>query len=908
MNLHLSSSVRTSSTRPAARTHVLACCATLVAWALQFALGTAQAQTLARDVVPGLRLPRDVVPLSYEPQLTIDPKAETFSGAIAIKVRVDKPTDLVWLNAVKLTIGEARAVLPGPNAKGFAATVVPGNDSVIGLKFGEPLPAGEATLQIRYTGTFQTTSVNGAFKQKDRDDWYVFTHFEPLDARRVFPSFDEPDLKAPWKLTLLIPEGLRAFSNMPVESERGSAPGWREVSFLRSPQLPTYLVAFAVGPFDVRDGGTAGQNRTPISVIAPKGRAAEAAYAAANTGAILAAAEKYFGRAYPFPKLDLIAFPQPFFGAMENAGLITYGARGLLARPDELSATFEQNFVSLTAHEIAHMWFGDLVTMTWWDDLWLNESFASWLGDRITAELKPGWRWHARRANIRSRAIATDRLTSARRVRQPVTEVNEVRGAFDSITYSKGQSVLTMFEDWLGPEKFRDAVRRYLAQHEWGNATADDFFAAFAAMDPVLIRAFRGFVDRPGVPLLDVALNCSAAPAIELAQQRFAPVGAAQAAGEPWVFPACFDYGTAQKRHRQCALIRESVQSVPLDVAACPQWVIANRDGAGYYLPRLSSPLFAALPKAERALGTRDLESLIADTNTLARAGTLPYSDALTLGARHAGAREPRVAREAIAVAADLPAELVAPVNAPKFAVSVRKHYSARAQSVGWLPRQGESIDMPGLRSVALPFVADRGGDARLAREAQRLAARWLQRRTAMPPAVRRSALVAAARTADDRAPKLFEALLMVARTSSDRNEQEDVLMALGAFLDPVLVARAAALALDPAIDVRLGTRALREALEDSRTRPAALLWFAQNYEALAARAPREQQGFWPYWADKVCTVEGRAQFVAMFETRAVQLEAGPRSYRQALEKIDLCLALRVAQQASINAFFAAAR
>ncbi|MBA3505631.1 MAG: M1 family metallopeptidase [Betaproteobacteria bacterium] len=908
MNLQPASCTRTS-TRTAGRTRVLVRCTILVAWALHFALGAAQAQTLVQDEVPGLRLPRNVVPLSYEAQLTIDPKAETFSGALAIKVRVDKPTDLVWLNAAKLTIEEARAVLPGPNAEGFAATVVPGNDSVIGLKFAQPLPAGEATLRIRYTGTFQTTSVNGAFKQKDRDDWYIFTHFEPLDARRAFPSFDEPDLKASWKLTLLIPEGLRAFANMPVESERGSAPGWREISFLRSPPLPTYLIAFAVGSFDVRDGGTAGMNRTPISVITPKGRAAEAAYAAANTGAILAAAEKYFGRPYPFPKLDLIAFPQStFFGAMENAGLITYGARGLLARPDEMSTTFEQWFIAVTAHEIAHMWFGDLVTMAWWDDLWLNESFASWLGDRITAELKPAWRWNARLADTRSWAIATDRLTSARQVRQPVTEVNEVRAAFDSITYSKGQSVLTMFEDWLGPENFRDGVRRYLAQHEWGNATADDFFVALGSADPALIPAFRGFVDRPGIPLLDVVLNCSAAPTIELSQQRLAPVGVAPMAAEPWVFPVCFEYGGAQKGIRQCALVRDARQSIPLKVNTCPQWVVANRDSVGYYLPRLSPALYAALPKAERALGTKGMASLIADTNTLARAGALGYVDALTFGARHAGANEPRIALAALAIAADLPAEFVAPVNAANFAAWVRKHYSARAKSVGWLPRKGEPTDMPELRNAALPFVADRGRDPKLVNEAQSLTARWLKRRNAMPPTVRRSVLTAAARTANHNAPMLFDALLAVARASSDRNEQEDVLMALGAFLDPALVERAAALALDPAIDVRLGTRALREALEDARTRPTALLWFAQNYDVLAARAPREQQGFWPYWADEVCTAEGRTQFVAMFENRAAKLEAGPRSYRQALEKIDLCLALRVAQQASINAFFAAAR
>ena len=453
-----------------------------------------------------------------------------------------------------------------------------------------------------------------------------------------------------------------------------------------------------------------------------------------------------------------------------------------------------------------------------------------------------------------------------------------------------------------------DAYERYLAHREWGNATAEDFFVALGAADAALIPAFRGFVDRPGIPLLDVALDCSATPTIKLSQQRLAPVGAAPMAAATWVFPACFEYGGTQKEARQCALVRDATQIVPLKVNACPQWVIANRDSVGYYLPRLSPALFAALPRAERALGKRDIASLVADTNTLARAGALAYADALAFGARHGGAPKPRVALAALAIAVDLPAEFVAPGNAASFAAWVRQHFAAPARMAGWLPRKGESADLPDLRSAALPFVADRGGDPKLAGEAQRLAARWLRKRTAMPPAIRRSALIAAARTANQAAPKLFEELLAVARTSRDGNEQEDVLTALGAFLDPELVARAAGLALDPAIDVRLGTRALREALDDSRTRPAALAWFAQNYDALAARAPREQQGFWPYWADKVCTAEGRTQFVALFEARAPRLEAGPRSYRQALEKVDLCLALRDAQQTSINAFFAAAR
>ena len=259
--------------------------------------------------VPGLRLPRDVVPLLYEPKLTIDPASETFTGSVDITMRVLEPTDLVWLNAKRLALQTVRAVALTAPDETLEGTVVPGSEEVVGLKFARILPAGEVKVTIAYTGMLEGTSAIGLFRQREGERWYAVTQFEPMDARRVIPCFDEPDRKAVWQLTLVVPEGLRAFANMPVAKEQAGAPGWREVTFQRTPPLPSYLIAFAVGDFDVRDAGRAGRNNTPISIIAPKGRAAETAYAAAHTGAILAAAERYFGAPYPFPKLDLLAYP-----------------------------------------------------------------------------------------------------------------------------------------------------------------------------------------------------------------------------------------------------------------------------------------------------------------------------------------------------------------------------------------------------------------------------------------------------------------------------------------------------------------------------------------------------------------------------------------------------------------------
>jgi alanyl aminopeptidase len=872
--------------------------------ALHAAEGSAQAGATA---VPGLRLPRDVVPLAYDARLRVDPNDDAFSGAIDITVRVLEPTDIVWLNAKKLTIQDAQAALLAAPEETLPATVLPGSDDVIGLQFGRVLAAGEVRLSLRYTGAIQRTSGVGLFRQQEAGRWYAVTQFEPLDARRVFPSFDEPDRKATWKLTLTVPAAMRAFANMPVEAERAADPGWREVSFQRSPLLPSYLVAFAVGEFDVRDGGRAGVNHTPISIITPKGRAAEAAYAAAHTGTILAATERYFGRPYPFPKLDLLAYPAATFGgAMENAGLVTYTARNLLARPEEMSPLFEQRFMGITAHEVAHMWFGDYVTMAWWNDLWLNESFASWMASTITNELRPDWARDGWRSLQRSRAMELDRLVTARRIRQPVTEYGEVRAAFDGITYAKGETILTMFEQWLGPEKFREGVRRYVGKHAWGNATAEDFFAALAATDDALVPALRGFVERAGVPLLDVALDCSGPPALKLAQQRFLPVGAPPQKGEKWAFPACFEFGDAKHGRQVCALVNEATQVVPLPAGACPQWVVANRFGLGYYLPRLTPALYAALPQADRVLAPADYAGLLGDLAMLAGNGALGFENVLPIAARQAVNTDALAARRAYELAGSVPTAMVDAANGPRYAAWLRNHFGDRARALGWLARKGESPDVLRLRDTAVALVADRGQDTALARKAQQLAQRWLTHRSAIPRESLKLVLVGAARSGGKDAPRLFDALLLLVKSSKDGNERRDVYAALAAFRDPALLTRALAIINDPQVPARESIRLLDEAFADPATRPTALAWFAANAPAIAGATPPEMQAAFPYWASEVCTGAERAQFVAAFEVLSTQREGGARTYRESLEKIDGCLALRRARQASLNAYLGA--
>jgi len=857
----------------------------------------------APPVPPELKLPDTVVPTGYELQLTVDPDADTYSGTMAIALRIAAPTDLVWINATRLELADVRAVVDPSRAEGLPGTVVPGNEDFVGLQFAAPLPAGEVRLSMRFTGRFSTGEVAGLFKQKDAGDWYVLTQMEPLYARRAFPCFDEPRFRASWRIVLTVPEAQRAFSNMPVDGERAGKAGWREVRFKPSPPMASYLVALAVGPWDVLDGGTAGRNATPLRYIAPKGRAAEAAYAASITPRIVERLEAYFGQPFPFPKLDSIAIPNSghFFGAMENIGLISYDQSLLLATPAATTKRFEQNYVGTAAHEIAHQWFGDLVTPAWWNDIWLNESFATWLGNKITDQVKPEWQWDYQRVGRRQWAILNDRLASARRIRQPIEARSDVRSAFDGISYAKGATVLAMFEDWLGPEKFQAGVRRYMAKYAWGVASADDFFTALAAEDAAVLPAFRGFIDRPGVPLLAIALDCAGSPRLTLSQSRFLPKGSTGDPNQRWVFPACFQYGGATGSKTQCTLVKDATSELALDTPSCPRWVVGNRAAIGYFLPALSPALYADLPKAAGALDAMEWFAVLADTNLLASGAAGPLPDALDLAAFGSKQEEPHVYGEALAIADNVPRALTPGASGARYASWVAAQFGRRAQALGWQPRADEDAEIQRLRRQLVPFVADRGGDAKLAGEARDRAMRWPQDPEAVPPAVRGALLYTAAHTAQDDARELYNHLVAAAKAASVAAERRDLLVALGGFRDAAIARDAAALVLTGPFDPQESLLILSSQLDNDATRLSALAWVDANYDALWARGAQDSFAELPGWAGGGCSSEERSSFVAVFAQRMPKVDGGPRSYAKALERIDLCLAYRAAQEPALS-------
>jgi alanyl aminopeptidase len=477
-------------------------------------------------------LPNGARPVRYAIDLTIVPGEDTFHGAADIELNFDKASSMLWLNATDLTIERANA------------RVVPGGDNFAGFEFDSAI-TGMTTLHVEYTGKISKSTSAGLFQMHDgsRPPWYVYSQFEPTDARRAFPCFDEPQFKTPWQLTLHVKQDQFAASNTPIMSESPEAGGMKRVTFAPTRPLPSYLVALVVGPFEVVDAGNAGRKNTPLRILVPQGRSGEAGYVRTAIPELLKLLEKYFDSPYPYEKLDSAIMPVSNF-AMENAGLITYGSSEMLSKPEAATLPFKRDCAVFAAHEMSHQWFGDLVTTAWWDDIWLNEAFATWMENKITGEWKPEWKMDVTEVRDRLGAMELDDLVSSRRIRQPIESNDDIANAFDGITYQKGAAVIEMFEGWIGEKQFQKGVRIYLREHADRSATTPDFLAAISqAAGRDVAPAFSTFLDQAGVPMVSAELHCDKGkPRVALTQSRSLPIGSQASAKQTWTIPVCVAY------------------------------------------------------------------------------------------------------------------------------------------------------------------------------------------------------------------------------------------------------------------------------------------------------------------------------------------------------------------------------
>ena len=867
---------------------------------------SASIASAAPDVPTG-PLPRDVVPTLVQLDLRLDPRQPRFTGQVRIQARVDVPTRVVWMHGLDLEITRAEALLADGRRLPLQAGQVH-ESGVLRLDAAEPLPAGPLVLELDYGAAFGALS--GAYRTQQDGRDYVLTQMEPLGARKAFPGFDEPSFKQPWEVSLQVPADAVAVANAPALASDPLAEGWKRVRFARTEALPSYLIAFAVGPWEVIDGpaiAAHGHRADPIPfrTLAAQGQHARVAWGHANTAPIVHALEDYFGTPYPFAKLDNLAAPA-FFGAMENAGLVYYQDALLMADAD--SPVRERlSFWMVSAHELAHQWFGNLVTLRWWDDLWLNEAFANWMGYKIAHQLQPDL--GADRAMLQAvlKAMADDGLASTRRIGEPIVSYTDIESAFDSITYEKGGAVLAMVENAIGEEAFRDGVRDYLAANARGNATRDQLFAAIAkrsAEPDAVLATLSDFVGQPGVPLLEVDLDCSGrTPTLALRQRRSLPVGSTADARQSWTLPVCARYRDGDQVRRECAFVAGEAPRLPLrDARQCPAWVMPNADARGYYRYALAPRWQAALTRSFDQLDGREQQAYADALGAGFHAGTLAKADYLAALPQLAAG----VSQVATAPFADLrwiSEHLMADQAARQaFHVEVAAAYRPRMQALGLVSRADDDDDRRALRRALAWFMA---GDLR-------------DPQTRAPLAVRGDALLRAGdgAGADGAGRDLRAAALAVAvqeggvaafdraearlRASQDPVLRGELLAAMGLADDPALQERARALLLDATATRASEMQILGRQVGMAAMRPGLRAWLRAHQAALVARVgPMAMLGELMADAAGACDAASADALQARYGDRVASIEGGPRALAQNIEDVRLCAALKAAQSAS---------
>jgi alanyl aminopeptidase len=863
---------------------------------LPFAISLLACVTLhAADTPPKTRLNevQNVHPVDYRADLTLDPAKDTFSGSIAIRLDVGAPLQTIWLNQEKLHIKSAIVTAQGSE---HIANVLLGGDDFVGLSFGVTVPAGRATLSIQYEGQVIAKNSSGVFHQQENGDWYLFTQFEPTDARAAFPCFDEPNYKTPWQLTLHVPAGDTAISNTPIESDT-TANGTRTFAFKETKPLPSYLVAFGVGPFEYVDAGVAGHNKVPVRIVTPKGEGFQAKYAAEVTATILTRLEDYFGIPYPYEKADQVALPNTVgFGAMENVGMVTYEQNIILADPKLDRINRQRDYASTAAHELAHQWFGD--------DIWLNEAFATWMERKLVAEWKPEWQTRVADVSDKLRAEGEDSLVSARKIRQPILSKDDINNAFDDITYQKGATVIGMFESWMGPEEFRKGVQSYLKQYSFKATTAAEFLDSLSSSSKRDIgKPFSTFLNQAGVPLVSVSLDCKGGKAsLKTTQERSLPLGSKGAAGDQtWQVPLCFRYGSGAAGKSQCALLTEKSQTVALEGSGCPAWVEANDNAAGYYRVEYMDGLLGALTSGDvrTRLNAAERSDLMGNAQSLTSAGRLSAADALGLVDTFHADPERHVLQASVALALQpVNSHLVPERLMPNYRRFLQKNFQTQAEALGWTPKPNESEDTKLLRPSLVKSMATVGGDRRLGDEAAALATGWLKNPSSLDPNLISPVLQTAAYYGN---AGLFSRFLAEFKTTKDRQTRAQLIGALSSFRDPAAIEAGMKAVLNGDVPFLEGAALLFSGQSQDATRKLPLNFLKAHYDEVVAKMPTgggfDFGSVLPQVGGSYCDASSRDELKAFLAPKVEKFVGAPRSLDQTIEAIDLCIAIKAVQE-----------
>ena len=739
------------------------------------------------EATPG-KLPKDIVPRNYRVRIEPDIKALTIRGSVTVALDVLKPTRRIVLNAHELVItkalllyGENRALKPVIDAK----------EQTVTFELPVELKPGKCELALEFTGKINKQPQGlyyDRYQTTSGEKTMLATQMEAVDARRMFPCWDEPAFRATFELTAVLPEKWLAMSNMPIERERVlQGTGNKQVSFMRTPSMVSYLVVLAAGELEALEDEVDG---VKLRILCTEGKKESARYAMEATKSILRYYNDYFGVKYPLPKLDQLATPGGFGGAMENWGGIIYNEGALLFDPKNSSENTRERVFAVIAHEVAHQWFGDLVTMAWWDNLWLNEGFASWMGTKVSDHLNPTWQVWLRADRAKEEVMPLDARRGTHPIQQAVRTEAETNRAFDAITYVKGQSFLRMLEVYLGDEGFRNGMRIYMKRHQFSNTTTEDLWAALEEGSGKPVREIAAqWTTQPGFPVVKISAECrDGKHAFTLTQERFT-LNDPDAAPLTWKVPVRF--GVVDDPAQTAQLLLED-KPLALTFGACDATVFTNAGDAGYYRTQYSPELFASLARRVTSLPEADKLSLLGDTWAMACAGRGPASNYLELADALRGEKSYAVWNQIFDALEEMyRLERDKPGRKPlrEFSVGLLRPVF---ESVGWDAKPGEARNV-GLLRVRLIETLGYYGDGAVIDEARARFTAFLARPDSLAPDLRPVVVRVVGRYADQ---ATWNKLHEIARQSF-RTEQKRIFYdGLQQVVDPQLAMRTMAISL----------------------------------------------------------------------------------------------------------------
>ena len=834
----------------------------------------------------GFRLPAYVVPIEVDVHVEVDPaKAQTFRGDVHHRLRLERSVRAIELHAADLRVGKARIEVGGRARRG-TLSLHPDSERAV-VSFDEPIPAGEAVLSLSFAGKLRG-DLRGLYAARSGERAYAFTQLEAADARRFFPCFDEPDKKARFALSVTTGSKHTVLSNQPVAKIEPLVGGRKKVSFERTPPLSTYLLALAVGELEASAPVLCGE--TEIRVWHVPGKSALTGFALEAARETLGRLEQYFDLAYPYAKLDLVAVPDFEAGAMENAGAVFFRETLLLVDPATGTLQEKKRVAEVICHELAHMWYGDLVTMAWWNDLWLNEAFATWMAFQVVDAWKPEWKMWLDFQHHRSAALGLDALGNTHPIYTEVKRPSEATENFDLITYEKGASVVRMVERFLGAEAFRAGVRAYIRDHQEGNAVAADLWGALSdASERDVEGVVRAWIEEPGFPLLEVKRGVEGGKTtLSFKQERFRPMRAARGgkAEKPWPIPWVGRLGRSGRGTQlDRRLLTKRRETVVLEGEA-RRFVYGNADEGGFFRPLHEPAELALLAAARNELTAVERMGLVGHPWAAVRAGRGDLASFLDLALAFGDEREPDVlaaVRGPLAFCVDRLGGEAGPAASAALRARIAAAFGPAFRALGFDAAASEDGDTRLRRAALLALVGDVAEDPDTIAEARARFARYLTDRRSLEPNLADLVVSLGARSGD---AADFDALLAAAESAKTPQERRRMLMALGDFRDPALVQRALALSLTDAVGTQDVAILLVRMLGNPGARLATWEFLQKKFAKLKKRLP-------PMLATRpiealpaLGTMKARREVAAFF--KANPLPTAGRAVKQALERFDL--------------------